>query len=80
MARIAVGSENFNHRATLETHHFCSKLNVFKKFKFMNRRTISGLFVAGGTGLFTGAIGIPVFIGGLAPALRTRRLNLAIPW
>jgi menaquinol-cytochrome c reductase iron-sulfur subunit len=38
----------------------------------MNRRTISGLFVAGGTALFTGAIGIPVFIGGIAPALRTR--------
>jgi menaquinol-cytochrome c reductase iron-sulfur subunit len=41
----------------------------------MNRRAVSGLFVAGGTALFAGAIGIPVLIGGIAPALRARSTN-----
>ena len=39
----------------------------------MNRRTVSGLLVAGCSAVIAGTVGIPVLISGISPALRTRR-------
>lgn len=38
----------------------------------MNRRTASGMLVMSGTALFAGAVGIPVLVAGVSPALRSR--------
>ena len=39
----------------------------------MNRRTVSGLLVMGGSALAAGVVGIPALIASISPALRSRR-------
>jgi menaquinol-cytochrome c reductase iron-sulfur subunit len=39
----------------------------------MNRRTVSGMLVVGCSAVVAGAVGIPVLISGISPALRSRR-------
>jgi menaquinol-cytochrome c reductase iron-sulfur subunit len=65
-----------NRRMVVAGTGCCAAQVVFmqkREVEFMNRRTVSGLLVVGGSALFAGAVSVPALIAGIAPAIWPRR-------